>query len=189
MKNIIISLCIILALSCKNNTSKTENAITSIIPEVPKLEYYITPINNPELVKAPYKLNLEIEKVDKDVYDLKIGMELFDGAYYVSPNSKGNFKGIFTVFINDENNLKRVSKLIETPLSVEEFDPHPFVNGNVNWVRRNTTYNQKLKRTSNENFEVFGHIQFTIEPKCTLEKIPFIIINENGNMKIEIDNC
>ncbi len=66
---------------------------------------------------------------------------------------------------------------------------HPFTNGTVNWVRVNTNYKQQLEVATQVDFQVFGYIQFTIEPRCSLEKIPFIIKKENGKLKFELDNC
>lgn len=189
MKNLVLCLAFLLTVSCKTEKPKTNKGIATIISNIPEIEYTINPINDPSLIKEPYNLNLKIRKLQNNLYDLVIGMDLNDGAYYVSPNSKGDFKGIFTLILKNENNLKEISKLIETPLTVEEFDPHPFVNGNINWVRENTTYIQKLKRITTDEFQVFGLIQFTIEPRCTLEKIPFVINYKNGSMSIELNNC
>lgn len=79
--------------------------------------------------------------------------------------------------------------LIETPPSVEEYDPHPFVNGYVNWVRENTSYQQQIKRLSDGTFVVKGFVQFTIEPRCTLEKIPFFIKYNQSDMRVEVARC
>lgn len=76
--------------------------------------------------------------------------------------------------------------IIETPLSKGELNNHGSL---VNWVRQSTNYKQTLKVLSNDDFEVSGFIQFTIEPRCTLEKIPFILSNTNGKLSIRIDGC
>ena len=149
------------------------------------MNYNVSPFVHPH----PYEIKLEINQLQNEVYDFAISMLLNDGSFYVSPNAKRDFKGKFTIIMNDSSTLLPISKLKETPLSIEEFDPHPFVNGKVNWVRENTTYNQKLQRTSEKDFMVFGMIQFTIEPRCTLEKIPFSIKYSDGEMKVQIDGC
>lgn len=40
-------------------------------------------------------------------------------------------------------------------------------------MRENTTYKQALKVNSETDFKVSGLIQFTIEPRCSLEKIGY----------------
>ena len=137
----------------------------------------------------PYKLKLASKKIKNNEYDVSILMELFNDAHFISPNAKREFKGKFKVVFEDTDKFNLLGKLIETPLSVEEHDPHPFTNGTVNWVRKNTTYRQKIKLNSTKDFETKGYIQFTIEPKCTLEKIPFIIKHSNGKMRVELFMC
>lgn len=175
--------------SCKSDKPQLQAAIANI--ETPMPEYSVTEEVDIYSVWSAedYELKLEINKLENEVYDLVISMYLKDGSHYVSPNAKRDFKGKFTVQFNESDMLKIVSDLIETPPSVEEFDPHPFVNGNVNWVRENTSYNQKLQPTVDNDFMVEGLIQFTIEPRCTLEKIPFFIKYEAGQMRVEIARC
>ena len=116
-------------------------------------------------------------------------MKLYDNAFFVSPNAKREFLGKFKFVIDDNDKFNQEGALLEAPLSKEEFDPHPFVNGHVNWVKENTTYKQQLQLTTEKDFEVMGFIQFTIEPRCTLEKIPIIIKYSNAKLKAEIFQC
>jgi hypothetical protein len=189
MKNLIMFLGFIIIISCKTDHSKTQLAIASIDTQVQKLEVPVDPVESPSSSSNPYNIKLDSHKLDNDTYDLEIRMELNDGAHFVSPNSKGNYTGIFTVVIDENDKIERSASILETPLSVEEFDPHPFTNGYINWVRINTTYKQEIKRNKDGDFEVRGHIQFTIEPRCSLEKIPFIIKYKNGEMKFEVFGC
>lgn len=189
MKNLILCAFFILAMGCKIDNSKTQNAIASIDTEVSKPDPFMKPIGIPNVSSEPYELKLNSHKIDAVIYDLEISMVLNNNAHFVSPNAKRDFLGKFTIIIDDNNNFKLHGNLIETPLSVEENDLHPFVNGLVNWVRINTTYKQQLKVITPGDFQVKGMIQFTIEPRCTLEKIPIIIKYENGEMKFEIFQC
>ncbi|NOR28462.1 MAG: hypothetical protein GQ540_08040 [Lutibacter sp.] len=132
----------------------------------------------------PYDIKIEIETTENSTNYLVISLELKNGSYFISPNSKRAFKGKFYMDLGSYEDIDFEGKLLETPLSVEEVDLHPFVNGTVNWVRVNTTYKQALRIKSKDDFEVFGRIQFTIEPRCTLEEIPFAISVQNGVMKI-----
>ncbi len=191
MKNLFIYLSIILLFGCKKESRSTQTVmlIESTIAARP-MTCSKSVISGPIYkMEEPYQLNLKAKSLENRNYDLEVEMLLRNGSYFISPNSKGNYKGIFTVYIAPNNHFEVNSKLKEFPLSKEEFDPHPFVNGYVNWVRESTTYNQEIKRLSEENFEVMGYIRFTIEPQCTLEKIPFIIKYVDNALKFEIFQC
>ncbi len=136
------------------------------------------------IAAEPYKIDIQINEAGKNEYQLIIKMELHNGAHFVSPNAKRDFTGKFFMNLGSYEHFTFDGILVEAPRSVEEVDPHPFVGGPVNWVRENTTYTQSLKLLSNHDFEVFGKIRFTIEPRCTLEEIPFAISYKNGVAKI-----
>jgi hypothetical protein len=102
----------------------------------------------------------------------------------VSPTEPGAFTGKFTIVLTESQHLQTNGAIMETPLSkVDENE------GFVKLVRENTHYKQSLKVLSNENFEVYGYIQFTIEPRCSLEKIPFILSYVDGKLSLKIDGC
>lgn len=138
--------------------------------------------------EAPYNIMFNIETTDNNSF-LVISMELNNDSFFVSPNAKRDFKGKFYMDLGSYTDIDFDGAIIETPLSVEEVDSHPFVNGTVNWVRENTTYKQALKFKSKGDFEVFGRVRFTIEPRCTLEEIPFGITSKNGVLKITSPKC
>ena len=189
MKNIILFFSLFILLSCKIDHSKTKPNTETVFAEIPKSEVSMQPVYGPNFPSDPYELKLDIHQLKNFTYDLEIMMLLNHDSYFISPNAKREFKGKFTFFVDANNSFTLKNKLIETPLSKEEYDSHPFVNGLVNWVRVNTSYKQKLLITTSEDFEVRGFIQFTIEPRCTLEKIPVIITYKNGVVKFEINNC
>ena len=136
-----------------------------------------------------YTLHIEVENIKGQTSNLVITIELRNGSHYVSPYAKREFKGKFYMDLGSYADLDFDGDIIETPRSFEVFDYHPFVNGNVNWVRVNTTYTQPLKILSEDDFEVFGRIQFTIEPRCTFEEIPFAISYKDGVMKVISPKC
>lgn len=189
MNKLIVILALIVGFSYSSATAQSQPEKAGIDTIVSAYQTTNTAIQYPLMHAEPYELKLEVLKLDSDVYDFVVSMHLNNGSFYVSPNAKRDFSGKFTIFIDDTNKLEAVSKLLETPLSIEVFDPHPFVAGKVNWVKENTTYNQKLQRTSEDDFIVTGLIQFTIEPRCSLEKIPFVISYKEGEMTVKIDNC
>ncbi len=138
-----------------------------------------------KITNEPYDIKLQIDKTGNNEYRLVVTMELNSGSFFVSPYSSDRFSGRFNISIEDNGKLELDSKFIETPRSVEEYDPHPFVNGLVNWVSVNTTYKHQLHVMSQNDFEVIGLVSFTIEPRCTFEKVPFIITYKSGELKIK----
>lgn len=129
-----------------------------------------------------YTLQFKLDNSDDQNPFLIIGIKLHNGSHYISPFATREFKGKFFMDLGSYKDIDFEGAIVETPSSVEEYDPHPFTNGTVNWVRVNTTYKQELKLKSNEDFQVFGRVRFTIEPRCTLEEIPFAISYENGTV-------
>ena len=136
-----------------------------------------------------YTLHFDVEKVKGQKPTLVIAIDLHNGSHCISPFSKRYFKGKFYMDLGSYTDLDFDGDIIETPRSFEEFDYYPFVDGNVNWVRINTTYTQPLKILSKDDFEVFGRLRFTIEPRCTMEEIPFAITYKDGEMKIISPKC
>lgn len=195
MKRFILLLCLLALFNCKKEATPSQDLAFAEITEVPKLpscykgglEYSL--FDQPDIRKELYAVKFSAIAKGDTQHDLVIDMHLKDGGHFVSPNATGNFSGKFTMVIDDTEAFQIDGKLIETPLTVEEIDLHPFVNGPVNWVRENTTYTQQIKLLTENSFEVHGYIQFTIEPACTLEKIPFIIKHQDGVLKFEFFGC
>jgi hypothetical protein len=133
-----------------------------------------------------YTIILRVDKKQNKTYQMDIQMNLKKGSYFVSPNEKENFSGKFTIIFSETEKLIASGTIIETPLSKGEPNNH---GGLVHWVRQNTNYKQTLKVMSNKNFELNGYLQFTIEPRCTLEKIPFILSYTNGKLSVKMDRC
>ncbi|PNQ73076.1 hypothetical protein C1T31_08785 [Hanstruepera neustonica] len=151
------------------------------------LEYSL--FDQPDLNRELFAVAFRAEAQSHSLYNLIVDMRLKDGGHFVSPNATGYFSGKFTMVIDDTDAFEVIGKLIENPLTKEELDLHPFINGPVNWVRENTTYTQQIQLNTENSFEVHGYIQFTIEPACTLEKIPFIIKQNDGVLKFEFFGC
>ena len=199
MNRLIISILLILCMGCitkKEEHQPTQGAMAKMEAHGPFKKEKHSPFESHEKASfystfkaEDYELKFGFDSIDTNHFNLILDMTLKNGAYYVSPLSKGNFTGIFKIIIEDNDKLSIINKPIETPPSVEIFDPHPFVNGYVNWVKEDTMYTQKIERLTDNNFTVTGIIQFTIEPRCTLEKIPFFIKYQDGKLKIEIDRC
>jgi hypothetical protein len=175
--NKLITLLIVLFISigCTSDKKKITAALETEKIKETKISKDFTTIKDTE-----YTLHFEIENTNIQKPILVISIELHNGSYFVSPHAKRDFKGKFYMDLGSYTHLDFEGDIIETPRSVEEIDEHPFVNGTINWVRENTTYKQQLNIKSEEDFEVYGRVRFTIEPRCTLEEIPFIISYKNG---------
>ena len=167
------------------NVNSQEIATNAIVQD----SVYVGPTHfSDDLVRddALYISTIRVDKRQNDEYVLSVQMNLKNGAYFVSPYAKRDFSGKFTIVLANPEKIVTKGAITEAPSSKEELDKGE---GLVNWVRKNTHYTQTLKVLSNENFEVKGHIQFTIEPRCTLEKIPFILSYGNGKLRLNMDGC
>ncbi len=118
-----------------------------------------------------------------------VAIELRNGSHYIYLNTKRDFKGKFYMDLGSYTHLDFDGAIIESSLSIEEYGPHSFTNGLVNWVSVNTTYKQSLHLKTKESFIVYGRLRFTIEPRCTLEEIPFAISYQDGVMKFINPKC
>lgn len=194
MTRFILTFCLITLLSCNSNQSQTQElALATHQPEATltckkgPLEYSV--FNEPDMNKELFAVKFYAIPKSQSVHQLIIDMRLKNGGHFVSPNATRDFSGKFTVIMDDTDAFDFEGDLIENPLTEEEIDLHPFVNGPINWVRKNTTYTQQIELNTTEAFEVKGYIQFTIEPACTLEKVPFIIKNNGDKLTFEFFGC
>lgn len=182
MKNVLLFFSLLCFLGCKIDPSKSEPFVDNSLIANTNSTTNKQLLYGPNLPTEPYELKLNIHQLKNNIYDLEIQMLLFNNAYYASPNTKVDLKGKFTFHLDTNNSFIVKNNLIETPLSNN-------TDGLTNWVRVNTTYNQQLEITTKKDFVVSGFIRFTIEPRCTLEKIPIIIKAEKGVVTFEIDKC
>ena len=187
MKYFIVLLILPLFLACSQKELATSAEPTP--PVLPVSMYDLPLIYKEAVLEHPYELAFDVEKAGEDQYTMITTMKLFGGSFYISPHSKRDFKGKFTIEIAPNENLKLGSDFIETPRSKEVIDLHPFVNGPVNWVKEDTKYEYPLITNSKEDFDIGGKIFFTIEPKCTLEEIPIMFKYRSGVLTIERWKC
>ncbi|PWI29309.1 hypothetical protein DI383_12795 [Flavobacteriaceae bacterium LYZ1037] len=177
-------------MSCSTKNEDPVKAIASSEAEITSTEVNL-PLNplafkEPYNPHSPYHLDLKIEHTETDAQQLVVFITLKGDAHFVSPHAKREFKGKFSMTIDESNMLTTEDHLIEVPQSVEEFDSHHLINGTVNWVRDNTTYKLPIQVISEKDFEVTGLIRFTIEPRCTLEEIPFKVHQKSGILTVEL---
>lgn len=134
--------------------------------------------------KNPYHITFNLETTEVDnIYELSVNMELFDGAYFLSPSSDNMFMGKIDISIEKNKYLELDSNYSEKPAPVEEEDP--FGNGPTMVQRVNTSYRKTIKINTSKDFKQSGMVMFTIEPKCTLEKIAYTISSKAGKLTVE----
>lgn len=185
-------LCAMLSTACTSQNKETapkQKNVEIIVQPTSIFETLASKANTD--VEPSYDITIETIKTELGRDALLIEMNLKGGSFYVSPNAKRNYTGKFKVSLMENNVLALDSNFTETPLSVEEIDHHPFTNGKVNWVSVNTSYRYLLLPKSKQDFEAKGLVTFTIEPKCTFERIGFTISRKNGKYSVESkkDNC
>ncbi len=184
MKKLIYLLAVFILSSCQAPKDKTEITYSNITyNQIPKL------YEAPTVPLEPYTINIRVDKTNQEQFILEVFMHLYGGSHFVSPHSGDHFKGRFTISIDDNDFVELDKSFEEIPRSKEVHDTHLYVNGLVNWVSVDTKYKHKLHIKTDSNFKVKGIVTFTIEPRCTFEKIPFTIIFDTGEMKIATENC
>jgi len=136
---------------------------------------------------SEYTLHFELEETNNKEQFLVISMELHNNSEYISPFEDKEFSGKFYLNLGTTKNINFEESIIETPQAVDSYDK--FGNQYVKWVKVNTTYRQKLNINTKEDFEVLGRLEFTIEPRCTLEQIPFKISYKDEKMVFVEPKC
>jgi hypothetical protein len=131
-----------------------------------------------------YTSIIRVDQQKDGAFVLSVQMNLKKAAYFVSPREQKDLTGKFTIVLTEPEKMLIDGTIIESPVAKTD-DLHGF----VKCVRENTQYKQTLKVLSKENFEVYGYLQFTIEPRCTLEKIPFILSYVDGKLSVKLDGC
>lgn len=130
----------------------------------------------------PYTLELSIEKINASDFKL-VTLIKMDSLAYMVPISNTTMSGIFKM------NIVHTSQLNTNYILVEHACPvvtnYVWSNSPQKVIKGYVEYEQKVSVISTKDFVTSGFIQFVIEPRCTLEKIPFTISYVNGEMKVE----
>lgn len=185
MKNSISIFLILIAIACDQQPTQSQDPIPTRT-----VSMYDSPLIDRELaVSDPYDLNYELQQISDRKYKLITYVTLRGGSFFVSPFSTTEFKGRFRLETAITDKLKLEKEHTESPRSIEEIDPHRFVNGPVNWVSSDTRYEHLISITAEDDFCIGGKYQFVIEPRCTLEEIPFILEYKNGKLSIGDWKC
>jgi hypothetical protein len=178
MNKLTILLLLLLSIGCTKNKYQS-----NIAYETKQIKDAKTIIEGPKRMTEPYDIKLQIVKEANNKYYLKVSMELYNGSSFISPFETKKFTGKFYMDLGSYKDLSFNGNIIETPRAVARYDS--FKKEPVIWVHQNTNYKQALNILSQEDFEVFGRVIFTIEPRCTLENIPFVISYQNGEFTVK----
>lgn len=194
MYRFIIPFALLLFISCVTDKQPVET------PKLTKGEQYLLAkaklpkkasrdiINGRQIVSDElYTLQFKIEKTKSNQHNLVIDIDLHKGSSFISPFEEKEFLGKFYMDLGDYTNITFDGNLIETPKANSRYDG--FENAQVIWVEENTSYTQALNINTEDNFEVFGRVIFTIEPRCTLEQIPFGIAYKDGKIQFFDPKC
>ena len=110
--------------------------------------------------------------------DFKIDLD--EGSYYIAPNSPGTFKGLLKINFPANDFFELASTFVSVPEPIEE--ENQWGEGLVEIIRETTVHSMRYKLKSIGDFQIQGTVQFVIEPKCTLEKIPVTIFSKDGQL-------
>jgi len=179
MKNLTLIGLLLMSISCSLN--KNEVIVETHKNDINGISY----VNMRNFQEDPYEIDFDVNQINKDEYSMLITMNLDEGVYYFSPNTnpKYGYSGVFKITLEPNPNLLMQDSLIETPKSYEYRDS--IYGGPANFVKENTTYEQKFKVLTENDFDVKGLVQFTIEPKCTYEEIVFVLSNKSGKLSVK----
>ncbi|PHR72853.1 MAG: hypothetical protein COA67_03895 [Lutibacter sp.] len=138
---------------------------------------------------AQYNIHIDVETTTENKLNLVVKMELKNGSHFASPHNTRNLKEQFYMDLGSYTDIDFVDAHIETPKPKSGCGSSAYSDTKVNWIKTNTTYRQPLHVISKGDFQVFGRIKFVIEPRCTLEELPFAIISKNGEFKVTQPKC
>lgn len=134
-------------------------------------------------LQESFDLKLDIKKVNDKEYTLINTIELENDSYVISPFSKDEVYGHFTVSLVENKHLDLEDSIIEFPESVEEYDS--IIEEKVRFVREKTIYNQNIKLIETGDFEVRALTWFLIEPQCVPIDVEYVISYKEGKMEIK----
>jgi len=160
----------IVSLSCSNGQNSKTNERTSA--------------DNFNTIEESYSIELSVEKINDTEFKLVTKIRL-DSMSYMAPISNSTMSGIFKININDSIYLNSNHKLIEHACPI--ITNYVWINAPYKVILGYVEYDQKLSLVSSTSFVTSGVFQFVIEPRCTLEKIPFTLSYKNGDMKVSLD--
>lgn len=129
-----------------------------------------------------YALTMRMEGSAAEGYRLVAHLAVDSGSWFVSPYSSDRYQGYFHLSLTDNNSLLLDRNFVETPRSFPR--PDKWEGGHSHFVYESTSYTYLIHPQTREDFKVLGMVRFVIEPKCTLEEIPFSISQKGGVLTV-----
>lgn len=139
--------------------------------------------------KNPYSVRFNVEKTSSNSYIIFTDIVSKGNTHFVSSNSSGELNDKFKIEIKDNNLVKIEENLIEIYTTTNENELNSFVGSFINSTDSKTTYKQKMIVNSEEDFTIYGTIQFMLPNKSKLEKTGIVIKQYNGELVIFTDQC
>lgn len=170
---------ILISIGCSTNQSKESEKAIEIKPEL--TTYQIADAFDKD--QDPYDINFD---ANNETNELTVKIELDEGSYYIAPTSPGTFKGLLKIDFPANEYFELASGFVSVPKPIEE--PNQWGEGPVEIIRETTIHSLGYKLKSEGDFNIKGTVQFVIEPKCTLEKIPVTIYRKDGKISF-VRNC
>jgi hypothetical protein len=177
MNLLVTLLLVLLSISCVENNPKNNVAVESIHTENSSIKKHQFDIDK------PYLVTLKINKTNNNEFSLITLVDIYDKEFLSGPHSNGFFVGDFAISLEETNNITIKDPIVKSPKPIETTDP--WGDGQVNWIKRNTTYSQKFTINSTQDFKVTGYINFEMEPKKSIENTKFIISQNDGTLSVE----
>ncbi len=132
--------------------------------------------------ETDFNVSFEIKKIDDKHFNLVTSIELDKGCHVISPYSPDTILLPVNLIITENETFTLDSTLIEYPISTTEYDS--LLETNVNYVRENTSYTQRINLNTQQDFEVNGQVELLIEPRCIPYQIDFTISNASGELTV-----
>jgi len=126
----------------------------------------------------PFDVQLQLEKLENNNYNLLVTIDMEKGSYIISPSSPDSFYMHFDIFFEKNKNFIVDKELLEIPKSLPEIDP--VLNTPVHFVREKTVYKKKFELMTKSDFEEKGMVEFLLEPSCIPYNIEFVLANNSG---------
>ena len=165
----------LLAVSCATEAKKFNHVAHVAGP------FNHMPVNNKPIVFFdPYDIQIGLDIEDNNQPFLEVSIEPYNFSEFLSPHTKGDFKGKLSISLEVQDLVILDKDFTETPTSKAVYDNDPFIKSEVNWVKDKTTYRHRVDIQTIGEFSVSGTVRFVIEPRCTLEEIPFVIFYKEG---------
>ena len=95
MRSVIIFLLCVICISCTLKTKNQKTEAVSIAATYTKPEYKQSFVSVFDIVDdnaKPYDIYIKLQPHENNIYDLVVDMRLYNGAHFVSPNAKRDFK-------------------------------------------------------------------------------------------------